>query len=296
MGAAYDFEPHYADVAGHRMHYLDEGAGDTLLFLHGNPSWTYGWRRIVPAVSSTGRVVAPDMIGMGRSDKPELPYSYFLHLGYLERFIDALGLDRYVLVVHDWGSALGLSIAMHRPEQVRAMVLMETFTVNLSIPPERQSTTPWSPAMWELCQRIIDPTTGPDLVLERDAFNDSVQTMTQRRLSDEEMAGYRSAYPTPQSRLAQLRWPFQVLGPEDQILGNLVEFERHFPVLADATFPRLLLYCSAGMVNDGNVGWYRESIPGLEIVALGPGYHYVQEDQPEAIADAITNWVPRLPA
>jgi haloalkane dehalogenase len=176
------------------------------------------------------------------------------------------------------------------------MVLMETFTVNRSIPPELQSPGPWSPAMWDLCQRIIDPAEGPGLVLEQDEFNTSIQTMTERTLSDEEMAGYRSAYPTPESRLAQLRWPFQVLGPEDHILGNVYEFARHFPFLASATFPRLLLHCSGGMVNDGNVDWYREHVPGLEIVHLGPGYHYIQEDQPQAIADAITAWVPKLPA
>ena len=87
-----------------------------------------------------------------------------------------------------------------------------------------------------------------------------------------------------------------VLGPEEQILGNLVEFDRHFPFLASATFPRLLLHCSGGMVNDGNVDWYRENVPGLEIVHVGSGYHYVQEDQPQAIADAIIAWVPGLPA
>jgi len=296
MSARFEYEAHYFEVCGHRMHYIDEGVGPAVVFLHGNPSWTFGWRNVIPLVSKVARVIAVDMIGMGRSDKPDLPYSYFLHLGYLFRFLEAMKLDRYVLAVHDWGSALGLSIAMRQPDQVRAMALMETFTVNRIVPTEFQQPTPWNESMWDLCQRIIDPAHGPDLVLELDAFNDSIQTMTERELSPEEIAGYKSPYLTPGNRQAQLAWPFQVLGPEDAIVGNLVEFDRHGPFLQRATFPRLLLHGSAGMVNDTNVAWYRTQVPGLEVVRVGSGYHYIQEDQPEVIGRAIADWVVRLPA
>ncbi len=236
--ATFDFEPHFVEVAGHRMHYLDEGTGDPVVFLHGNPSWTYGWRNVVPLVSPVARVLAPDMIGLGRSDKPALPYSYFLHLGYLERLLDALGLDRFVLAVHDWGSALGISIAMRRPEQVRAIVLMESFTVNAAIPPDAAGDPPpWAETIGALCMRFVDPAEGPTLVLEQDAFNDTVQMMTRRTLSDDEIAGYRSAYPTPESRRAQLQWVFQIMAPDDMILGNLTEFERHAAVPGPVVVP-----------------------------------------------------------
>jgi haloalkane dehalogenase len=295
-GATFDFEPHFVEVAGHRIHHLDEGDGDPIVFLHGNPSWTYGWRNVVPLVSPVARVIAPDMIGMGRSDKPALPYSYFLHLGYLERFLDALGLDRYVLAVHDWGSALGISIAMRRPAQVRGMVVMESFTVNAAMPPElADHPSPWAEIVGPLCMRFVDPVEGPTLVLERDGFNDTVQTMTKRTLSDEEMAGYRSAYPTPESRTAQLRWVSQVMSPDDMILGNITEFERHAPFLLHSAVPKLLLHASEGMVNDHNVGWYRDNVPNLDIVRVGDGYHYLQEDQPEAVGRAIAEWFPALP-
>lgn len=295
--AVYDFEPHHVEIAGHRMHYLDEGHGDPVVFLHGCPSWTYGWRNVVPLVSPGARVIAPDMMGMGRSDKPDLPYDYFLHLGYLERFLDSLGLDRYVLAAHDWGSALGMSIALRRPEQVRAMVLMETFTVTGSIPQEWQGPpVPWSEPLMPILMQFLDPVQGPRAVLEQDRFNDTVQIMTKRTLSDEEMSGYRSAYPTQRSRLAQLRWPFQVLAPHDHLVGNHVEFERHVRLITTSTFPKLLLHCSEGMITDENVGWFRDNVPNLEIVRLGEGYHYIQEDQPEALGHAIANWLPALPA
>ena len=295
-GASFDFEPHFVEVAGHRMHYLDEGRGDPIVFLHGNPSWTYGWRNVIPLVSPAAHVIAPDMIGLGRSDKPDLPYSYFLHLGYLERFLDALELERYVLAVHDWGSALGISIAMRRPEQVRGMVLMESFTVNGAIPADLVGApSPWAETIGPLCMRFVDPAEGPTLVLEQDGFNDTVQTMTKRVLSDDEMAGYRSAYPTPESRRAQLAWVSQILAPEDMILGNLTEFERHAAFLLRAPFPKLLLHASEGMINDGNVTWYRDNVPALDIVRVGEGYHYLQEDQPDALGRAIAEWLPALP-
>jgi haloalkane dehalogenase len=297
-GAAFDFEPHFVEVAGHRMHYLDEGDGDPIVFLHGNPQWTYGWRNVVPLVSPVARVIAPDMIGMGRSDKPDIPYSFFLHLGYLDRFLDALALDRYVLAVHDWGSALGLSLAMRRPEQVRAMVLMETFTVNATmVPAELQADpVPWMDTIGPLVARFVDPVEGPRLVLEEDAFNDTVQVMTKRTLSDEEMAGYRSAYPTPESRRAQLAWVFNAVGPEDKILGNHVEWRHHAEFLVRTEFPKLVLHCREGMITDANVGWYRDHLSNVEVVSLGDGYHYVQEDQPEALGNSIARWLPGLPA
>lgn len=294
-GAAYDFDGHYTEVAGHQMHFLDEGEGDPIVFLHGNPQWTYGWRNVIPLVSPTARVIAPDMIGMGRSDKPDLPYGFFLHLAYLDRFLDSLQLDRFVLAVHDWGSALGLSLAMRRPGQIRAMVLMEPFTVNRMMPAELQAEPgPWMQEIGPLVMRFVDPDEGPRLVLEDDAFNDTVQVMTKRRLSDQEMAGYRSAYPSPESRRAQLAWVFNAVGPEDKILGNHVEWRYHTEFLMASDFPKLLLHCSDGMVTDRNVGWYGENLRNIDVVRLGEGYHYIQEDQPDALGTAIADWLPSL--
>jgi haloalkane dehalogenase len=294
--AAFPFVPHFVAVYGHRMHYLDEGSGDPILFLHGNPSWTYGWRNIVPLVSPNARVVAPDMIGMGRSDKPDLPYDYFLHLDYLQRFIDTLELERFVLAGHDWGSALGLSIAIRHPDRIRAFVLMETFTITNALPPEYQDApAPWSEEVTAWCMRFIDPVEGPRLVLEEDRFNDPVlQLLTKRRLGPDEIRGYKSAYPDAASRRAQLRWPFQVLGPPDQISVNLEEFARHLPFVEQSPAPKLVIHASHGMLTPANVRWFVDRVPNVETVDIGDGYHYVQEENPGAIGHAVARWMREL--
>ncbi len=108
ISAAFPFESKYVDVLGSQMHYIDEGSGDPILFLHGNPTSSYLWRNIIPHVTSMGRCIAPDLIGQGKSDKPDIEYLFFDHVEYIEGFIDALGLQNITLVIHDCGSGLGL--------------------------------------------------------------------------------------------------------------------------------------------------------------------------------------------
>lgn len=123
--AEFPFESRYVDVLDSRMHYIDEGRGPVMLFLHGNPTSSYLWRNVIPHLAQNARCIAPDLIGMGRSGKPDIAYSFFDHARYLDAFIDALGLDRFTLVVHDWGSALGFHHARRHPKRVRALAFME---------------------------------------------------------------------------------------------------------------------------------------------------------------------------
>src|SRR5690349_11363636 len=130
ISADYPFPSHFVDVFGSRMHYLDE-AGDgplTFLFLHGNPASSYLWRNVIPHVKALGRAVAPDLIGMGRSDKPALAYTFLEHATYLEGFIDRLRLRDVIFVVQDWGGGLGFDYACRHPESVKGIVFMECLT------------------------------------------------------------------------------------------------------------------------------------------------------------------------
>src|SRR5262249_3801142 len=113
------------EVLGSMMHYLDVGAGEPVLFLHGNPSWSYVWRNVIPHVSQVARCIAPDLIGMGLSDKPAIEYRFFDHVRYLEGLIERLGLHGVTLVLHDWGSALGFHYAARHESNVRRLVFME---------------------------------------------------------------------------------------------------------------------------------------------------------------------------
>lgn len=125
IAAAFPFEPNYIEVRGSRMHYVDEGEGEVVLFLHGNPTSSYLWRNIIPHVSASHRCIAPDLIGMGKSDKPDIEYRFFDHFEYAERFIEELGLKDLILVIHDWGSALSFYYAMRHESNVRGLAFME---------------------------------------------------------------------------------------------------------------------------------------------------------------------------
>src|SRR5210317_59357 len=125
ISTAFPFKPHYVQVHGSKMHYVDEGSGDPILFLHGNPTSSYLWRNIIPHLSSQGRCIAPDLIGMGKSDKPDLEYRFFDHVKYIEGFIEKLGLQNITLVIHDWGSALSFHYAMRNENNIKGIAFME---------------------------------------------------------------------------------------------------------------------------------------------------------------------------
>ena len=121
----FPYEPHYVEVLGSKMHYVDEGAGDPILFLHGNPTSSYVWRNIIPYLVPLGRCLAPDLIGMGRSDKPDIEYRFLDHVRYVDGFIEQLGLTNLTLVIHDWGSALGFYYAMRHENNIKGLAFME---------------------------------------------------------------------------------------------------------------------------------------------------------------------------
>lgn len=119
------FPSHFVEIHGHRMHFIDEGEGEPTLLLHGNPTSSYLWRNIIPYLVNQGHCLAPDLIGMGKSDHPNLDYSFLDHVHYLEAFIAELALKNVTLVLHDWGSALGLHYARRQETNVKALCLME---------------------------------------------------------------------------------------------------------------------------------------------------------------------------
>jgi hypothetical protein len=125
ISAEFPFESHYVEVLGSKMHYIDEGEGGPILFIHGNPTSSYLWRNIIPYVSDDGRVIAVDLIGMGKSDKPDIDYRFVDHAKYLEGFIEELELKNVTLVIHDWGSGLGFNYAMQHEDNIKGIAFME---------------------------------------------------------------------------------------------------------------------------------------------------------------------------
>ncbi len=182
------------------MFYEERGHGAPLIFLHGNPSSSYLWRHILPAIGEPGRLLAPDLIGMGRSGKPQVAYSFGDHARYLEAWIDALGLDEVALIGHDWGGALAFDWAARHPGRTRGVAFMETIIRPLTWDDFPASARPRYEA-------LKGPGVGEDLVLDQNFFMErALRATVLSGLSDEDLAVYRAPYPTRNSRRPLLAW------------------------------------------------------------------------------------------
>jgi haloalkane dehalogenase len=290
ISADFNLPVRHVDVHGSRMAFVDEGQGDPILFLHGNPTSSYLWRNVIPHLRGLGRCIAPDLIGMGRSDKPDLAYRFSDHARYIDGFITALGLSRITFVIHDWGSALGFDWAMRHPDAVRGLAFMEAILTPVA------SWEQFSPAGRELFQSFRTPGVGETLILEQNIFVERVLPGgVARGLTDEEMAQYRAPFPDRASRKPVLAWPREI--PIEGQPADVVELvSRYRDALCRSPVPKLLFTVEPGILTPAPmVAWCRANLPSLEVVELGRGLHYLQEDHPHAIGQRLAEWVARLP-
>ncbi len=271
-------------ILGSTMHYREAGAGEPIVFLHGNPTSSYLWRNVIPELEGEGRCLAPDLIGMGKSGKPAIDYSFADHARFLDAWFDALGLDGVTLVVHDWGSALGFDWARRHPDRVAGIAFMEAIVRPLAW-------SEWPEASRELFRAFRTPGVGETLILEKNVFVERVLPGSiLRKLSAEEMAAYREPFPDPASRRPVWRWPNQI--PLDGEPADAVALvDRYARWLGDSEVPKLLLTFEPGILIQGPIlDWCRTKIRALAIQHVGPGSHFVQEDHPEKIGAAIRAW------
>jgi haloalkane dehalogenase len=268
--------------------YRESGSGDPIVFLHGNPTSSYLWRNVVPRLESEGRCLAPDLIGMGRSGKPAIDYGFADHARYLDAWFDALDLRRVTLVIHDWGSALGFDWARRHADRVAAIAFMEAIVRPLAW-------EEWPEASRELFRSFRTPGIGEKLIFEKNVFLERVLPGSiQRKLTDEEMDAYREPFRDPASRRPMWRWPNQI--PLDGEPADVVDVvARYARWLGESDLPKLLLTFEPGiLIRAPMVAWCREHVRRLEVQPIGPGSHFVQEDHPEAIGDAVKAWRRRV--
>ncbi|MEE9254641.1 MAG: haloalkane dehalogenase [Pseudomonadales bacterium] len=288
FSAEFPFESHFVDVLGSRMHYIDEGEGTPIVFLHGNPTSSYLWRNVITYVRGIGRVIAVDNIGFGKSDKPQLAYTFQDHYRYIETFIEQLGLDDIVLVVHDWGSVLGLNYARLHERNVRGVVFMEAI-----IPPLFPIVSP--DGMGELFQRFRDPVEGKVLLMEQNVFVESIlaNAALTRHMTEAEMNVYRSPFADVASRFPIYVWPNELpIGGAPARNVEVVEAVGKW--LERSRMPKLLQYARPGaIVTPERAAWMAEHYRNLETQFVGYGSHYIQEDNPEAIGRGIADWYRR---
>lgn len=287
ISTEFPFESNYIEVLDSTMHYIDDGTGDPILFLHGNPTSSYLWRNIIPHLVPLGRCIAPDLIGMGKSGKPEIEYRFFDHVKYLEAFIKELGLKNITLVVHDWGGALGFYYAMRHEANIKGIAFMEPVF-----------TTQWvvnSDQARDLFKAFRTPELGWKLIVEKNLFVEGVlPNSVVRGLTETEMAHYREPFQDPDARKPIWRFPndLPIDGVPVDVYEAAVEFNE-WAKMSDT--PKLLFYAQPGAIFPKEVvQWCCDNLRNLEAVDIGPGSHFIQEDNPHLIGSETAKWYQKL--
>src|SRR5262245_60187963 len=286
------YEKKRADVLGRSMAYVDTGHGDPVVFLHGNPTSSYLWRNVIPHVAGLGRCVAPDLIGMGDSDKltPSGPdrYTFVEHRQYLDSLLDVVGVhDRVTLVVHDWGSALGFDWAHRHSKSVRGIAYMEAI-----VRPLRWSSM--GDEIRPLFEALRSPA-GEEMVLDGNVFVERVLTgAIMRHLDPEEMAEYRRPYVNAgEDRRPTLTWPRQI--PFDGEPADVAEIVANYAAWLETTpVPKLLVVAEPGAILRGEQLAYCRSWPNQTEITV-KGIHFIQEDSPDEIGTAVASWLETVP-
>jgi haloalkane dehalogenase len=264
--------------------FVDVGHGRPIVFLHGNPTWSYLWRNVIPHAVGLGRCLAPDLVGMGQSGKsPRAAYRFKDHARYLDEWFAKLDLAKDVtLVLHDWGSALGFYWAYRNPHAVRAIVYMEAI-----VKPRRWDDLPASRAPLFRAFRSGD---GERMILDENAFIEVLMPkLILRTLSQEEMDAYREPFRTRESRLPMLVWPREL--PIDGEPAEVVEIVKRYGAwLAQSTVPKLFIDADPGSLLIGRAREFCGAWPRQTKVTV-PGIHYVQEDSATEIGTAIARFL-----
>ena len=281
----------YAEINNKKMAYIDEGNGDTFLFLHGNPTSSYLWRNIAPHVEDMGRVVIPDLIGMGDSEKLDgvdnEGYKYHGQYGYLTGLLDTLELGNDIhLIIHDWGSAMGFQFARENPDRVKSITYMEAIVMPLTW-------EQWPDAATKIFQ-LFRSDAGEELVLEKNFFVERILLADSATgYTDEEKAEYiRPFLKEGEDRRPTLTWPRQI--PLDGNPNVVVEeVRKNAEFHKDSEIPKLFINANPGSILVGEQREFARTWKNQTEITVS-GNHFIQEDSSEEIGTALRDFVKAL--
>lgn len=265
------------------LHYLEQGSGDPIVFLHGNPTSSYLWRNIIPLVADRGTCLAPDLVGMGNSGcPPHFGYRFLDHVRYLDAWFEALRLRNVTLVLHDWGSALGFYWAYRHPNKVKAIVYMEALV---------------QPRFWsdfpngrDAIFRALRSGKGEAMIFDENFFVETVLPKSiLRTLSQEEMDAYRKPFQNRESRMATLAWARE-LPIENEPLDVAAIVDGYGQWLAETDIPKLMIVAEPGALLTGRSLKFCRTFKNQREVTVR-GIHYLQEDSPLEIGEAVSAFV-----
>ncbi len=277
----------FASVNGKQLAYHERGSGDAIVFLHGNPTSSYLWRNVVPHVEHLGRVIVPDLIGQGDSDKlddtgPD-SYRFVEHRAYLDGLLTELDIgDAVTLVIHDWGSALGFDWANRHRDRVQGICYMEAIVRPVTW-------DEWPDAATRIFQGFRSEA-GEDMVIEKNLFVEAVLPGSIiRALRDEEMHEYRRPFVEREHRRPTLTWPREIpIGGEPADVVDIVQSYADW--LAESEVPKLLVNAEPGAILKGPQLDFCQGWPNQTEVTVA-GNHFLQEDSPDEIGRALADWL-----
>jgi haloalkane dehalogenase len=293
ISAAFSHQKKRRRILGREMAYVEVGEGDPIVLLHGNPTSSYLWRNVLPHLQSRGRCIAPDLIGMGDSDK--LPnsgpgsYRFVEHRRYLDALLEALDVrERVTFVIHDWGSALGFDWANRHREAVKGIAFMEAIV-------QPQGWDHWDGANMRPALKALRSEAGEAMVLQDNFFIEQILPKAiLRTLSPEEMAAYRRPFAEPgEGRRPTLTWVRQIpIDGEPADVNSIVAAYADW--LATSGVPKLFVKAEPGLLvaSGANLDFARKLPAQTEVTVAG--VHYVQEDSPDEIGLAIAGWTGTL--
>lgn len=280
----YPYSSHYAEVLGSKMHYIEQGSGDPILFLHGVPTSSYLWRNVIPHLSTLGRCIAIDFIGFGQSDKPDIDYSIADHIRFLEAFIASLNLKNITLIMHGWGSIIGLDYAMRHENNCKGLIFYESYlhpitSHDFSLPLQEQL-------------KILNDNTLNIMTHASQLINKIIQQGMTRALSKKELEEYLRPFQPNNSGKPLLKYLQEL--PKDHNSTNQI-ITHYSNKLQKSKLPKLLLYSIPGFITTmTTVMWAKKCLPHLEIIDIGEALHYAQENDPTTMGESISIWLQGL--
>lgn len=292
INAKSPYEKNKVEILDRQMAYVEAGHGDPIVFLHGNPTSSYLWRNVMPHVENAGRCIAPDLIGMGDSDKltasgPDA-YTFAQHRKYLDELLDRLTVNkRVILVIHDWGSGLGFDWANRNRDKVQGICYMEAIV-------QPVTWDDWPDSATEIFKAMRSPA-GEEMVLEKNVFIERILPASiLRDFTDEEMQEYRRPFTQGgESRRPTLTWPRQIpLEGEPADVTKIVSDYGQW-LAQDASVPKLFINADPGTILIGEQREFCRSWPNQNEVTV-KGLHFIQEDSPDEIGKALSAFVSRL--
>ena len=279
----------YVKVHDKQMAYVEMGTGEPVVFLHGNPTSSYLWRNIMPHISDTHRAIAPDLIGMGDSEKLSNPdaesYKFVEHRRYLDGFLDELVPDGQVtLVIHDWGSALGFDWARRNPDRIKGICFMEAIVAPV------KSWDDWPDDARDIFQAMRSPA-GEELILQKNLFIEAIlPSAIIRPMSETEMAVYRMPYLNAgEDRRPTLTWPRQIPieGEPKEVHDIVADYAKWLP---ETGFPKLFINADPGSILLDPARAFVRSWKNVTEATVS-GTHFIQEDSPHEIGEALRAWI-----